>query len=157
MRALHEVMTRTRGTRQGGAVFAGTRVSVKQLIDHLDRGGTVADFLARYPQLEPDQVAQALALGLEALVARVPVDPLPAQASLLPRTDKRGVILNPEELTAALVVGRTVRCPACRDLVFESWPEGWNAHAARRCRGLRSTGPAGRQAEFKRRFEHLFR
>jgi hypothetical protein len=138
-------------------VFAGTKVPIKQLIDHLDRGNSIDEFLRRFPQLPADLVSQACALGLEALVRAAPEDPVPAQASLLPRFDAKGVVVNGEELGAAQVVGRQVRCPACRDLVFKSWPEGWDGHAARRCRGLRPGDYSARKAEFKRRFEHLFR
>ena len=115
------------------------------------------EFNRRYPQVSRDVLQAACALGLEALIATTPLEPVIEQASLLPRTDKGGTILNGEELSASLVVGRKVRCPACRTLVFKSWPEGWDAHAAQRCRGLAGTDAAARKAEFKRRYQHLFR
>ena len=157
MRALHQVVSRAPGVRQGTAVFAATKVPVKALADHLDRGGTLEEFNRRYPQVSRDVLQAACALGLEALIATTPLEPVIEQASLLPRTDKGGTILNGEELSASLVVGRKVRCPACRTLVFKSWPEGWDAHAAQRCRGLAGTDAAARKAEFKRRYQHLFR
>jgi hypothetical protein len=139
------------------AVFAGTRLPVSKLIDHLDRGGTIADFLARYPQISREVANAACALGLESLLATVPLEQAVEQASLLPRTNGAGVILNPEELGAGQVVGRRVRCPACRSLTFKAWPAGWDSHVAKRCRGLRGRDESARKAEFKRRYEHLFR
>ena len=71
--------------------------------------------------------------------------------------DAAGVIVNAEELSVGQVVGKRVRCPACRMLVFQSWPEGWDAHAATRCRGLTGTGAEARKANFKSRYAQLFR
>lgn len=159
MRALHQVVTRTPEVRRGIAVFAGTRVPVRKLIDHLDRDGTIADFLQRNPQVSWELAASACALGLETLLATVPLEPAVEQASLLPPPPRSngGVIVNADELASSQVVGRRVRCPACRTLVFKSWPEGWDSHAAKRCRGLKGHDEGARKAEFKRRYEHLFR
>ena len=157
MKALHQVMTRTAGIRGGIPVFTGTRLPVTKLIDHLDRGGTIAEFVQRFPQVSPDLLGAACALGLEALLGSVPLEPAVEQASLLPRTNSAGVVINAEELGSGQVVGRRVRCPACRSLVFKSWPEGWDSHVAKRCRGLRGRDEAGRKAEFKRRYADLFR
>lgn len=157
MRPLYEVITRTTGIRGGLAVFSGTRIPVARLIEHLDRGGSVAEFVRRHPQLAADQARAACALALEAFVETIPIEPAGEQASLLPRTNKAGVIVNAEELRAGQVVGRRVRCPACRTLVFRSWPEGWDSHAATKCRGLQGRERANRKAEFKRRYEPLFR
>lgn len=157
MRALHLVVARSPGIRRGAAVFAGTTVGVRGLVDHLERGGSVAEFLERHPDVPPELVHEACALGLEQLLRQVPLDPVPAQASLLPRIGAEDVILNAEELGAPQVVGRRVRCPACRALVFESWPLGWDAHAATRCRGIAGKTASARKDDFKRRFEHLFR
>ena len=157
MRAVYQVVNRTREIRRGEPVFAGTRVSVRALIDHLDRGKGLDGFLAAHPELSRDLAEQALALGLEALLKNVGLEPGPSQASLLPRQDAGGVILNPEELLVGQVVGKRVRCPACRTLVFRSWPEGWDSHAATRCRGIGGTSLEARKSEFKRRYGHLFR
>ena len=157
MRALHQVVTRAPGVRRGTAVFAGSRIPVKALIDHLDRGGSLDEFGRRNPQVSRDILNAACALGLEALTIAIPLEAVVEQASLLPRTDDEGAIANGEELAASAVVGRKVRCPACRTLVFKSWPEGWDAHAGRRCRGLVGKDERSRKAEFKRRYQHLFR
>lgn len=157
MRALHQVVTRTREVRRGEPVFSGTRIPVRALIDHLDRGRGLDVFLVAHPELSRETAEQALALGLEALLKITLLEPVQTEASLLPRLNESGVILNAEELSAGLVTGRRVRCPACRSLIFRSWPEGWDAHAATRCRGISGKEPGARKSEFKRRFGHLFR
>lgn len=157
MRALHHVVNRTREVRNGEPVFAGTRVPIRALIDHLDRGRGLDAFLAAHDEIPRDVAEQVLALGLEALLKNVPLEPGPSQRSLLPRQDGGGVILNAEELSVGQVVGKRVRCPACRMLVFRSWPEGWDAHAATRCRGIPGNSQEARKFEFKRRYSHLFR
>ena len=157
MRALHQVVLRSREVRHGTPVFAGSDVPVRSLLEHLDRGKELEAFFAAHPELRRDVVRQALALGLEALLQDVPLEGGPPQASLLPRVDPAGVIVNAEELAVGQVVGKRVRCPACRMLVFRSWPEGWDAHAAMRCRGIPGSDPEARKAEFKRRYGQLFR
>jgi len=68
------------------------------------------------------------------------------------------VIVNGEELTADDAMQR-VRCQARRRKVFAEWPQRWDAHApsATECGGLTATEPIERNAEFRRRFSHLFR
>ncbi len=157
MRALHQVVVRTREVRNGTPVFAGSDVPVRWLLEHLDRGKELESFLTAHPGLRREVVRQALALGLEALLQDVPLEAGPSQGSLLPRVDPAGVIVNAEELAVGQVVGKRVRCPACRMLDFRSWPEGWDAHAAMRCRGIPGSDPDARKAEFKRRYGQLFR
>lgn len=157
MRALHQVVVSAAEVRNGSPVFAGTQVPVRALLEHLDVGGELDAFLAAHPEVDRATLQQALALGLEALIRAVPIEPRPTQRSLLPRFDAVGVILNAEELVVDQVVGKRVRCPACRMLVFRSWPEGWDAHAGSRCRGLKGEHSEERKAEFKGRFGHLFR
>ncbi|MEO8450713.1 MAG: DUF433 domain-containing protein [Gemmatimonadota bacterium] len=157
MRALHQVVTRTEGVRAGAAVFAGTRVPVRSLMEHFDRGGDLDGFLAKHASVRPDVALAACALGLEALLEGVPLDPGPPQRSLLPRLDSAGIIQNAEELSAKQVIGKRVLCPACRSLVFKAWPEGWDSHAERRCRGLSVKGGTERKEEFRRKYGYLFR
>lgn len=130
---------------------------MRWLLEHLDRGKALDSFLAAHPALKRDVVEQAIVLGLEALLLDIPLEPGRTQRSLLPRVDAAGAIVNAEELSVGQVVGKRVRCPACRMLVFRSWPEGWDAHAAMRCRGINGSDPDARKAEFKRRFSQLFR
>lgn len=157
MRALHQVVVRSAEVRNGNPVFAGTRIPVRLLLEHLDRGKDLESFAAAHPELPREVLQGALALGLEALLEDIPLEPRPTQRSLLPRLDAAGVVVNAEELSVGQVVGKRVRCPACRALVFQSWPEGWDGHAAMRCRGIQATGSDARKAEFKRRFGQLFR
>lgn len=157
MRALYQVIVRTAEVRNGTPVFAGTRIPVRLLLEHLDRGKDLDAFRAAHPELAADVLRNALALGLEALLRDVPLEAGPSQRSLLPRLDSAGIIVNAEELSVGQVVGKRVRCPACRMLVFQSWPEGWDGHAAMRCRGIQVSGPEARKSEFKRRFAQLFR
>lgn len=103
------------------------------------------------------QVREAVVLALEELIERERVLVGPPQRSLLPRLDGQGVVTNATELSADLIVGRKVLCPACRALVFQAWPEGWDSHAAHRCPGVHAIDSELRKTEFKRRFEHLFR
>ncbi len=157
MRALYQVMVRTVEVRDGAPVFAETRIPVRSLLEHFDRGKDLESFLDAHPGLSRDVVLQALALGLEALLKQVPLERGPSQRSLLPRLDAGGVIVNAEELSVGQVVGKRVRCPACRMLVFQSWPEGWDSHAGTICRGIQGATPHARKSEFKRRYSQLFR
>lgn len=68
-----------------------------------------------------------------------------------------GTILNAAVLSAAQVDHERVLCPACMLVVFERWPEGWDAHAAHRCEGVSLGTPEERKAEFRRVLGHLFR
>jgi uncharacterized protein (DUF433 family) len=54
---------------QGGAVvFAGTRVPLKNLIDYLEAGDSLEEFLDDFPSVERAQAVAALELAQEALV-----------------------------------------------------------------------------------------
>lgn len=130
---------------------------MRELVEAVRRGETLEQFLARRPGLDQRQVLAVVAWALDELIQRERLPPAPPQASLLPRTDERGVIINPADLHADQVVGRKVLCPACRKLVFQSWPEGWDAHAEHRCAGLTATDATRRKQEFKKRYGHLFR
>ena len=68
-----------------------------------------------------------------------------------------GVILNAAVLGAGDVAHKRVLCPACMEMEFEMWPEGWDAHAAHKCKGLEAGTPLSRKTEFKRVLNHLFR
>jgi hypothetical protein len=74
-----------------------------------------------------------------------------------PRRDGHGVILNANELSADEVALQRVRCPACEEKVFETWPGGWDAHAAHVCRGIPPGSEAERKAAYRSRYAHLFR
>jgi len=54
---------------QGGAVvFAGTRVPLKNLIDYLEAGDSLEEFLDDFPSVRREQAIAALDLAQEALV-----------------------------------------------------------------------------------------
>ena len=52
----------------GIPVFSGTRVPVKTLIDYLEAGDRLSDFLEDFPTVTRDQALQALELAKEALL-----------------------------------------------------------------------------------------
>jgi uncharacterized protein (DUF433 family) len=54
----------------GTPVFAGTRVPVDALIDFLEGGDTIEDFLENYPGVSREQVFAFLEEASRALVAR---------------------------------------------------------------------------------------
>jgi uncharacterized protein (DUF433 family) len=54
---------------QGGAVvFAGTRVPLKNLIDYLEAGDSLEEFLDDFPSVKREQAVAALEFAQEALV-----------------------------------------------------------------------------------------
>ena len=54
---------------QGGAtVFTGTRVPLKNLIDYLDAGDSIEQFLDDFPSVSREQAIAALEFAKEALV-----------------------------------------------------------------------------------------
>ena len=53
----------------GIPVFVGTRVQVKNLIDYLEAGDTLDDFLKAFPAVSREQAIAALEVAREALVA----------------------------------------------------------------------------------------
>ena len=52
----------------GTPVFAGTRVPVESLIDHLKAGDTLEDFLEGFPTVRREQAQAFLELALNAAV-----------------------------------------------------------------------------------------
>ena len=52
-------------------VFAGTRVPVQALIDHLEAGDPLTRFLEDYPSVTREHAVAVLELAKEALLARV--------------------------------------------------------------------------------------
>ncbi|HEY9421258.1 MAG TPA: DUF433 domain-containing protein [Thermoanaerobaculia bacterium] len=53
----------------GTPVFLGTRVPVRNLIDHLEAGDSLDDFLRSFPSVSRDQAVAALELAGEMLAA----------------------------------------------------------------------------------------
>lgn len=54
----------------GTPVFAGTRVPLRNLIDYLERGHTLAEFLDDFPSVSREQAIAALEAAHEAIAAR---------------------------------------------------------------------------------------
>jgi uncharacterized protein (DUF433 family) len=59
----------------GTPVFAGTRVPAQTLLDYLERGRSLAEFLADFPTVTQDQAVAALEEAKDAWLARVRVPP----------------------------------------------------------------------------------
>ncbi len=53
----------------GTPVFAGTRVPAKTLFDYLERGHSVDEFLDDFPSVDRRQIAAALEVAREAVIA----------------------------------------------------------------------------------------
>ncbi len=59
--------------RLGGTpVFTGTRVPVQTLIDHLEAGDRLDDFLSDFPSVSRTQALAALEFAKKALLERTP-------------------------------------------------------------------------------------
>ena len=54
----------------GTPVFVGTRVPVQTLLDYLEAGDPMDDFLEDFPSVSRDQVVAVLELAKEMLLAR---------------------------------------------------------------------------------------
>ena len=74
-----------------------------------------------------------------------------------PQLSRTGTILNAAVLGPSNLAHKRVLCPACMEKEFAMWPEGWDAHAAHKCKGLEDGTPEARKAEFKQKLGHLFR
>ena len=55
----------------GTPVFVGTRVPVQTLIDHIEGGATLDEFLADFPTVRPQQARLVLEQATRALLDRV--------------------------------------------------------------------------------------
>ncbi len=53
----------------GTPVFAGTRVPVQTLLDYLEDGGSIDEFLAGFPSVSREQVVSFLEQAKDRLVA----------------------------------------------------------------------------------------
>jgi len=66
------VLSRDPEVMGGAAVFASTRVPVQTLLDYLEAGETIDDFLEGFPTVKRDQVIAFLEAATERLVAATP-------------------------------------------------------------------------------------
>lgn len=62
------VVQRSPDILSGTPVFAGTRVPVKTLIDYLEAGDRLEDFLQDFPTVTREQAVAALEIAKEALL-----------------------------------------------------------------------------------------
>ena len=69
MSAHQRVVERSADVMNGLPVFAGTRVPVQTLIDYLEAGDRVDDFLDDFPTVSREQALAALDLAKKALLA----------------------------------------------------------------------------------------
>jgi uncharacterized protein (DUF433 family) len=64
------IVTSSPDILSGTPVFAGTRVPVQALIDYLEGGETIDDFLAGFPTVTREQVVEFLEEATARMVAR---------------------------------------------------------------------------------------
>ena len=63
------VISRNPDVMGGTPVFAGTRVPVQTLLDYLEAGDSIDDFLGGFPSVSRDQVINFLEQAKDRLVA----------------------------------------------------------------------------------------
>ena len=66
------VISRSPDVMGGTPVFAGTRVPVQTLLDYLEAGDSIDDFLGGFPSVSRDQVINFLEQAKDRLVATAP-------------------------------------------------------------------------------------
>lgn len=66
----HAIVTSSPDILSGMPVFAGTRVPVQALIDYIEGGETIDDFLAGFPTVERVQVLAFLDEATARMIAR---------------------------------------------------------------------------------------
>lgn len=64
------IITSSPEVLSGAPVFAGTRVPVQALIDYLEGGETIDDFLAGFPTVKREQVVAFLEEATARMVAK---------------------------------------------------------------------------------------
>jgi uncharacterized protein (DUF433 family) len=63
------VISRNPAVMGGTPVFSGTRVPVQTLLDYLESGDSIDDFLAGFPSVNREQVIEFLEQAKDRLVA----------------------------------------------------------------------------------------
>lgn len=63
------VISRDPAVMGGTPVFSGTRVPVQTLLDYLEAGDSIDDFLAGFPSVDREQVVEFLEQAKDRLVA----------------------------------------------------------------------------------------
>ncbi len=70
MRDVNQVVQRSQGILGGTPVFAGTRVPVQTMLDYLEAGDRLDDFLDQFPTVSRDQAVAFLEFATEAALER---------------------------------------------------------------------------------------
>jgi uncharacterized protein (DUF433 family) len=65
------VISRDREIMGGTPVFAGTRVPVQTLLDYLEAGESIDEFLAGFPSVTREQIIEFLETAKDRLVATI--------------------------------------------------------------------------------------
>lgn len=65
-----QIISRSQDVMGGAPVFAGTRVPVQTLLDYLESGESIDDFLAGFPMVSREQVIAFLEEAKDLLVAK---------------------------------------------------------------------------------------
>jgi uncharacterized protein (DUF433 family) len=68
---VQRVIARSNDVMGGTPVFDGTRVPVQTLLDYLDAGDMISEFLEGFPSVRREQVVAFLEEGKDPLVASV--------------------------------------------------------------------------------------
>jgi len=66
------IVSRNRDVMGGAPVFSGTRVPVRTLLDYLEAGESIDDFLEGFPAVTRNQVVAFLEEAKDLLVESVP-------------------------------------------------------------------------------------
>jgi len=65
------VISKSKAVMSGTPVFVGTRVPVQTLIDYLEAGDSIDDFLEGFPTVSREQVIQFLEEAKEKVLASI--------------------------------------------------------------------------------------
>ena len=69
---MSSVVSRDPEVMSGAPVFAGTRVPVQALLDHIEGGETIDDFLDGFPSVSREQVLRFLEDATQRLLETLP-------------------------------------------------------------------------------------
>ncbi len=67
-----QILSQPLDAMEGTPVFAGTRVPVQTLLDSIEAGNTIYDFLEGYRSVRPEQVIGFLEEAKERMIAAAP-------------------------------------------------------------------------------------
>lgn len=68
---MEDVITRNPNIMHGTPCFRGTRVPFQNLLDYLEEGDTLNDFLEQFPSVTREMAIAALESAKESLLARI--------------------------------------------------------------------------------------